>query len=294
MQPRTNALTRAVTTAYRRGYIPPKGYGKLFSRTPAWLWGGADVIARTDIGDLAVPIRDLGARQMLVFGRILHEEGETAVMRRLLPTISVFFDVGANYGWYARLAHDLNPRGKVVAVEANPHLVPYLIHNVGPSVEVFNVAAADQAGQVTFYIADNSSLSSPNRNVGRPVTVPSTTLDDISDQVGVTPELVKCDVEGGELAVLRGAGRVRAVARPPIWLIEADEDYLEQAGLSYADLHQELSRFGPVTYWQAKRRGDVTPLPSLESLRGRVSVNVFVVPESRAAVWGAAVKTRGC
>ena len=113
-------LLRAVISAYRKQLIPKRGYGQLFSRTPSALWGGVTVCADTNVGDLAICLRDPGSRQLLVFGRIMHEEAETAFVSRLAPHIRSFYDIGANYGWYARLVSNLAPSAKVVAVEANP------------------------------------------------------------------------------------------------------------------------------------------------------------------------------
>ena len=122
-------LLRMVIGAYRKRLIPKRGYGQLFNRTPSGLWGGDTVRADTQVGDLSICLRDHGARQLLVFGRIMHEEAETAFVGRLAPQIRSFYDIGANYGWYARLVSNLAPTAKVVAIEANPNLVPHLMRN---------------------------------------------------------------------------------------------------------------------------------------------------------------------
>jgi FkbM family methyltransferase len=282
MEPRqVNTLARAVTGAYRRGWLPARGYGQLFSRTPAGLWGGHDVLIQTEVGELAIPLREVGARQLLVFGRIMHERGETELMRRLLPNVGTFIDIGANYGWYARLARDLSKGAVVVAAEANPRLIPYLKFNLEPGAEVMHVAVGEKSGLATFYVSANSALSSPNRMVGDPVTVEAITLDQISDRIGKVPDIVKCDVEGGEMAVLRGAEQVRSADLPPIWLMEADEQFLTQTGGSYDELHRELTRFGPVRYYRAAPDGSLISLPGLGAFQGTEFVNVLVVPEKR-------------
>ena len=102
-------------------------------------------------------------------------------------------------------------------------------------------------------MASNSALSSAQRTVGNPVTVVATKLDDITaDDAEV--DFVKCDVEGGEMMVLRGSRELRSREKPPVWLLEANETFLVETGAPYEALHDELSMFGPVGYYRAHRR----------------------------------------
>jgi FkbM family methyltransferase len=273
-------LLRTVIGAYRKRLIPKRGYGSLFNRTPSVLWGGDTVRADTQVGDLSICLRDQGSRQLLVFGRILHEEAETAFVGRLAPQIRSFYDIGANYGWYARLVSNLAPTAKVVAVEANANLIPHLRRNA-PRARVLHAAVTDAPGELTFHISSNSVLSSAQRTVGTPTTVAAIKLDDITaDDAEV--DFVKCDVEGGEMAVLRGSRELRSREKPPAWLLEANEAFLVQTGASYEALHDELSMFGPVGYYQAQSTGSIARLRhGLSDLR-EIGVNVVVVPDARA------------
>lgn len=280
-RPGSSRLLRVVTGAYRSGVLPPRGYGQLFDRSPSWLWGGDVVTAGTDVGEMTVSLRDHGARQLLVFGHILHEEGETSLVRRLAPRLRRFYDVGANYGWYSRLVALSAPHVAVTAVEANPILLPFLGSNVLEGTDVLSCALSDAVGTLVFHVSDSSVLGSAHRAVGKPIEVPCQTLDSIAaHSEGV--ELVKCDVEGGEMAVLRGARALRDSSQPPMWLIEADERFLQEVGASYDELHAELSSGGPVAYYKADADGFVSLLGGgLSDLRGTSDVNVLVVPDAR-------------
>ncbi len=292
---KSTPLTKAVTTAYRRGWLPARGYGKLFSSTPARLWGGPDVRTQTEVGEFVLRLADPGAQFLLTFGTLADEERETAFMRRFLPQARVFVDVGANYGWYSRMASGARRDGVVVAVEASPMLLPYLRKNAGPNARVVHAMVTDRAGDGVFHLAENSTMSSPTRAIGTEVDVPATTVDAICAELGEAPDLIKCDVEGGELAVLRGAEQVRSGALPPVWLIEVYEQYLLENGETYEALDREFQRFGPVSYFLPAENGDLVPLPTLEDLRSRDSFNVVAVPlarlESVAPFLGAAVAT---
>lgn len=281
-------LLRSVVGAYRKRLLPARGYGPLFDRTPRRLWGGDDVVALTEVGDLKIRLRDPGARQLLVFGRIMHESGETAFVRRVASRLEAFYDVGANYGWYARLVAT-SSQAAVVAVEANPSLIPYLAANL-PSARVVHAAVADAPGRLEFHVSVNSALSSAQRAVGETVHVEAVTMDSLVVDGDVT--LVKCDVEGGELAMLRGARALRSRPEPPIWLIEADEAFLRETGSSYVKLDEEFKRFGPVEYYRTGRDGGLIRLNGgLEDLRGTRTVNVVVVPVARLPLVSDFVRT---
>jgi hypothetical protein len=110
----------------------------------------------------------------------------------------------------------------------------------------------------------------------------ATKLDDITaDDTEV--DFVKCDVEGGEMMVLRGSRELRSREKPPMWLLEANETFLVETGASYEALHDELSMFGPVGYYRAQPTGRIARLPrGLSDLRGISDVNVVAVPDARA------------
>ncbi|MGE3445868.1 MAG: FkbM family methyltransferase [Acidimicrobiia bacterium] len=281
IEARSTRATRLVATAYRRGWLPPRGYGKLFSSTPASWWGGPQAIAQTAVGDLVVKVRDPGAQHLLAFGALADEHRESAFMRRLLGRVGVFVDVGATYGWYSRMAWSCNGEAMVVAIEANPELLPLLGQNVGPGATVVHAMVTDQAGEGILHLCDNSTMSSATREVGVPVVVPAVTIDEIAGRFRCQPDLIKCDVEGGEMAVLRGAARVRSHSTPPLWLIEVYERYLLDGGESYEALHAEFSRFGPMEYFCPDERGQLVSLQRFEELRGSDRFNVVAVPAAR-------------
>lgn len=58
IRPRSSLLLRVVTAAYRKGFLPPRGTGQLFDRTPVSWWGGKDVFAKTKVGVMTLPLSD--------------------------------------------------------------------------------------------------------------------------------------------------------------------------------------------------------------------------------------------
>lgn len=142
------------------------------------------------------------------------------VMRRVLQPDSICVDVGAHRG--AVLVHmvELAPAGRHVAVEPLPDFAGDLRTRF-PGVAVHDCALAAHTGTSSFaHVTSNAAYSGlrqrpydrPDEQVSE-ITVAVRTLDDIVE--GHRPvRLIKIDVEGGELDVLRGATRVLSEDRP--------------------------------------------------------------------------------
>src|SRR5262245_60092872 len=193
---------------------------------------------------MQLPLSDHGSRQIMTFGHLLHEVAETNLLRALAARISCSIDIGANVGWYTRIL--AGSGGRVLAFEPNPRIYPYLSANTEEfeSAETLPIAVGDVDGMTTLYSAVSSDLSSTTRRVGTPVEVKTTALDTVVTTDRIAPDLIKCDVEGGEIQVLRGARRLRSGVDPPVWLIEVDERFLAEQGITYEILEQEINGTG--------------------------------------------------
>jgi len=129
-------------------------------------------------------------------------------------------DVGANEGHLLRHVVRLAPHGCHVAFEPVPELAAALAQEF-PGCDVRQVALADHRGSAAFvHDLHAPSLSGFQRGSHRPeasrdliVTVDSL---DMALPDDLRPALVKVDVEGAELPVLRGARATLARARPVV------------------------------------------------------------------------------
>lgn len=260
-----------------------RGHGRPFGRIPTAVWGGNALIVDTDVGPLTIPVKDLGARNLLIFGRYLHEEAETRMLSRILRSARTVLDVGASIGWYSVLACQASSNAVVHAFEANPEIFPYLSANsAGRPIHAHATAVSDTVGTLDFFCAPSSNLSSASRAVGRKITVPSTTLDELGLE---TVDFVKIDVEGGELAVLRGARRLRAASPEAIWLIEADERMLAEAGSSLEDIDEELALPASANLFTVDVTGTWQQIESFSRMHGALHKNVLVLPASADLPW---------
>jgi FkbM family methyltransferase len=125
----------------------------------------------------------------------------------------VALDIGANVGAYALLLGQWTGQaGHVYAFEPAPRPFDALGRHIalnGLEGVVTPIAAAvgERSATASFLIADTvgeSRLAAPGLG-GHTVDVSVTTIDEFCAAEGVSPDFIKIDVEGHELAVLRGA-----------------------------------------------------------------------------------------
>jgi FkbM family methyltransferase len=143
------------------------------------------------------------------------------VLASTLGHDSTFIDVGANQGKMLGEAMRVAPHGRHLAFEPLPRLASELRH-VFPQVDVREIALSDREGDASFVHVVNANGYSGLRKRDYPrgvaleeITVRTARLDDELD--GLTPALIKIDVEGGELQVLRGAAETLGQAKPVVW-----------------------------------------------------------------------------
>jgi len=172
------------------------------------------------------PIR--GARWRLDGGgkvlRVLngtYEPEQTRLAVELVRPGATVFDVGAHIGYYTLLFSRLvGPEGRVVAFEPSPRNLPVLRWHVArngcANVQVEAVAVSDETGAARFAAGTGSGTGRLAES--GTVEVRTIRLDDYVDAGGPMPDVLKIDVEGAELAVLRGAVGVLRDARPAILL----------------------------------------------------------------------------
>ena len=145
---------------------------------------------------------------------------ELSVQRALAGALSrgdVFFDVGANVGFYTLLAaRAVGPTGRVVAFEPHPENVAALERNVllngFENVVVVPKAASGGAGRALLEAGNRATakLGAP-----RGLEVETIALDDfVTAHPDLRPAVVKIDVEGHELDVLEGFRRTLEQSAP--------------------------------------------------------------------------------
>lgn len=143
------------------------------------------------------------------------------ILARELRPGDTFVDCGANIGYFSCLASSrVGPIGKVVSIDANPYCVERIQESraIGgyENMDIVPCAVGERDGEIAFNLADDpmySSVSNLNAleftSTESTIIVPLRRLDDVLRDSGLTPgkrvRLLKLDVEGAEIDVIRGA-----------------------------------------------------------------------------------------
>lgn len=167
-------------------------------------------------------------------------------------------DVGANIGQFAlAAAHMLRPQ-RLISLEPIPEARGRLQKLPLPSgidFETCGVALADRPGKAEFRVMSQTASSSllplgrihqdlyPEIREERKIPVPVETLDMfLAKHPLFAPSLLKLDVQGAELAVLRGCAHLAKSFR---WiLLETSTIPFYEGGAGFAEIHSHLSQAG--------------------------------------------------
>jgi FkbM family methyltransferase len=150
-----------------------------------------------------------------------------AALRELIRPGAVIYDVGANIGYVSLLlAKAAGPDGHVYAFEALPGNAAQWRQNVALNgmearLSLFAGAVTGSEGPVRFLVHASGGMGKAAGSAGRAeqyqseISVPGISLDEFVYGLGnPPPQVVKMDIEGGEVLALPGMRRVLAEARP--------------------------------------------------------------------------------
>jgi FkbM family methyltransferase len=158
-----------------------------------------------------------------------------------------FLDVGACHGLFSLAFTQGRPGTEAVAVEPSflawEVLEPTLRLNSEARVTPVRSALGETPGTLVMRYSWHHLEASPEA-AGQPdaVEIPVRTLDDLLDELSFHPDLVKIDVEGYEIAVLRGASRTLREDRPVLFL-EVHPDRIVHLGGSMDEIAALLDDF---------------------------------------------------
>ena len=196
-------------------------------------WAGAKLVPRDSLAWVQVqsgPAQGLWLHLNPRTGKTYFEGGgepkvQAALQQHLRPRM-IFYDIGANIGFFSLVAARLvGKEGRVVASEADPEIAARLREHV--TRKEFGWIAVEEnavwSEPRTVFFARTDPATSPDRGLGHVVAaggsdtiqVSAESLDDYS-WTQPLPDFLKCDVEGAEVEVFRGAQRLLREKRPGI------------------------------------------------------------------------------
>ena len=188
------------------------------------------LLRRFNLGDITIrhhytgdPVRLHSFRHKGYWYHGRRREQETMLLfRRLLRPGDSVIEVGGHIGYLSLYFKWLVQSGNVFVFEPGVNNLPYIRRNVLPrGIQLVEKAVGDRNGPETFFLesltGQNNSFvpnfkelqyNVKNAHAGGPavteVTVEMVRLDDFINTHSIKPELVKIDVEGFELTVLKG------------------------------------------------------------------------------------------
>ena len=162
--------------------------------------------------------------------------GEEAFLERFVrPGDFIFFDVGANVGSYTKKVFKHNKKAKAYLFEPNSDIYKELHLSLGGSAEIFQLALGSEEGEADFYdkeVSDGGTHGTLYQSVIEDIhkekvstqKVKISTIDNICVEQNITKiDLLKIDVEGHELEVLRGASQTLRAGLVDVIHIEFNE-----------------------------------------------------------------------
>jgi FkbM family methyltransferase len=215
---------------------------------------------------------DLVGRSILV--RREWESDTWALLDRHLPRGGTLVDIGAHIGYFSlKGANKVGPEGRIIAIEPHPITSTFLRENVALNaanqVSIHQIACSDREGVLDFFSGASrnigtASLSSENsvlysRAVPHKYRVKSRPLDDVIAEVAPKRvDVIKADVEGAEMLVLRGA--VRTIQHyKPAFVLEMRDDLLRNLGSSVSELRRFLGDLGYVEAHRLEENSEWIP-----------------------------------
>ncbi|MGB9105633.1 MAG: FkbM family methyltransferase [Terriglobales bacterium] len=191
-------------------------------------------------------------RALFVYGAYEFDVGW--MVRRVLRPGDTVIDAGACFGYHALSAAKRIAPGRVYAIEPQPKMFAAMTENVArnplTNIETENLALSDHAETLQLHIFPGldpgcTSIATLDRCDFETIECPAISLDEYIQRKGIGEvTLIKLDVEGSEMQVLKGAHKLLSSPRPPMWIIEINQETSQACGYNPEGLLSLLKRYG--------------------------------------------------
>lgn len=256
------AAAKARPSYFGRYYLKPRAAGALIGILRSWLpvpgltiRNGGTIVDTGDARFNWIPEDPYSLLGYPLRGDF--EPDETRLAMRFAERSRVIIDVGGNFGWYACHLASVMTSGEIHIFEPVPAMMEELTENLALNAKsgvrpVLNgVCLSDDAGETEFFIPEK--LGAAFASLALPVTGPkcrkirvrTTTLDAYCEEKELGPvDLLKIDVEGAELLVLKGATKLLNGPSKPAILIEIQDASTVAFGHSARDVIRFIRGIG--------------------------------------------------
>lgn len=203
------------------------------------------------------------------------EEDEIDFVKRFLKRGACFMDVGTNVGLFTlHASRSVGDSGKVISFEPSSETVVKLKKNLEvnaiKNVEVVQKGLSDQEGVLELTLANEgfdafNSFATPT--LGGAISseqVEVTTVDNFLASKGLAPkdiDLMKVDVEGWELPIMKGGFKTFSDPQAPVLLVEFTEKNANNAGFTCVELSEYIASFGYELFIYDRKNRTLTKEP---------------------------------
>ena len=212
-------------------------------------------------------------------------------MMKILNKGDTFIDCGANVGYFSVLAGDLvKEEGQVISIEANPITFSLLKRNIKNNGlnQAINCALTSKKGNVElFFPSTGDVLSSIAKNKYfkgssiRSFKVEGITLDELVQSIPLKRiDLIKIDIEGGEIDVLKSSKQIFSKFRP-IFVVEHCPETWSSFGYTYVDLQEIIDDNGYIL--REFNVEEQTLVVVTEDVWKRPYTNLIILPKERSS-----------
>lgn len=171
-----------------------------------------------------------------------------AIFKKILKADSNCIDVGCHKGEIMHLMLKFSPKGQHFGFEPIPVMFEHLKKNFSNhNCKLYNLALSNEKGQTAFnYVVNEPAYSGiKKRNYdNKNVTIEEikVTLDKLDNVIpdNLKIDLIKIDVEGAELGVLKGAEQLLKKYKPAI-IFEHGKGASDFYGTSPEDIYEFLA-----------------------------------------------------
>lgn len=183
----------------------------------------------------------------------LYEKETSGWLEEKIMPESVFFDIGANAGYFTLLGSKSASKGYVIAFEPVPENVDIIEKHISANrirnIRVESMAISDLSGEVEFAIEkENANSHIADINISHAKSSPRTLfkvkmmkLDNYVEETKLKPNVLKVDVEGAEMKVLNGAINTLKNERPICIISTHSEKLHSSCKIFFENLNYRVS-----------------------------------------------------
>ena len=166
-----------------------------------------------------------------------------------IENVRTIFDVGAHVGLMTSYFAEQFPDAAIYSFEPVTSLYQKLKVSTAslPHVKTFNKAMGDHEGEIDIWLGKYSTMNSALKPAGdaEKITVPMVTIDSVVKSEALQSiDLLKIDVEGFELQVLKGASGLLAEKRIGFIYVESEPIETQEFFIPFAAFNEFFADMG--------------------------------------------------